>query len=134
LYNVRGKPFDTKNPITLKHGVELPYDQQRTGAPSYEREKSRRVAKAENERDYWQNAVKTYEKVIATWAPEKYPTTGAETKKPTVHMERLIPRAAGNRITTCCKGMAAKTAHLLKTNDPDNVTCKPCRKALGLPT
>jgi hypothetical protein len=83
-------------------------------------------------------AIGAYEKVIATWSPEKYPTTGAAAKVETVHMERPVKTIHGGIVRqvigTLCRGVGRGGGQFLtKTSDPSKITCKRCRTALGLP-
>ena len=130
-YKLRGKPLDLTRPVTLKHGQEAPWG---IGAPSYDAEHRRRKATIDNRIDELERAIAAYERVIATWSPEKYPTTGAPASVEVVHMERPITLRGQTVMGVLCKGLRAmRGQRLLKTNDPAKVTCKRCRAALGLP-
>ncbi len=134
-YNVRGRPLDLSKPVTLKHGEELSWDLSRTGAPSYDHEQRVRKAKLDNHANELERAIAAYEKVIATWAPEKYPTTGAAKKVETVHMATPRKSVRGAWTGVLCRSTRPGYASdkLAKTDDPSKVTCKKCRKDLGLP-
>ncbi len=130
-YDVRGGRPDLKNPHVIKYGMENDY---LTGAPSYDYLHRSEKTRLENQRDTAERAIDAYEKVLATWSPEKYPTKGAVKKVETVHMERPITIRGENVIGVLCRGLrATRGQRLLKTSDPAKVTCKRCRALLGLP-
>ena len=133
-YNkVRGGLPDISKPVTLKYGQD---EYAGDGRPTYASEHRRRVAEMTNIKDELDRAIAAYEKVIATWSPEKYPTKGAAAKVATVHMEmpRKHPRYSEPWKGVTCRftrpGYASDK--LPKTTDPAKVTCKACRKAIGL--
>ena len=135
-YNVRGKPLDMSKPVTLKYGEEVPYEHRSRGVPSYASEHRQRKAKLDAHEEELLRSIVAYEKVIATWSPEKYPVTGSPKKVDTVHMEAARKNSRGETWTgVICrftkKGYASDK--LPKTGDPSKVTCKRCRAALGLP-
>jgi len=130
-YNVRGRPLDLSKPVTLKHGEEAPYG---IGAPSYASEHRQRKAKLDAHERELEQTITEYERVLATWSPGKYPTSGAPKKVETVHMERPVKTSRGEVIGTLCRGVGrGRAAFVAKTSDPSKVTCKRCRAALGLP-
>jgi len=130
-YDVRGGRADFSRPLVLKHGEEGPYG---TGAPSYASLHRSETAQVENHKNMAERAIAEYERVLATWSPEKYPTTGAPKKVETVHMERPVKTVRGEVIGTLCRGVGrGRAAFVAKTSDPSKVTCKRCRAALGLP-
>jgi len=131
-YNVRGRPLDFSKPVTLKYGEEPPYG---IGAPPYAHEHRQRKVKLDNREHELERAIDAYEKVLASWSPGKYPTTGAPATVETVHMERPITIRGETVIGVLCRGLrATRGQRLLKTSDPSKVTCKRCRAALGLPS
>ena len=134
-YNVRGRPPDLSRPITLKHGEELSWELSRTGAPSYDHEQRVRKVKLDNHASELEHAIAAYENVIATWTPEKYPVTGAAKKVEITHMATPRKSARGEWIGVLCRSTRPGYASdkLVKTDDPNTVTCKKCRKDLGLP-
>lgn len=130
LYNVRGKPRDLANPITLKPGADVPYAHD--GRPSYDGEHRRRTSDLVSTRDQIKQAIDTYEKILASWTPEKYPTKGAQAKVETVHLAREISLGDGRRWTgIACRrtrpGYASEKIH--KTTHPGEVTCARCKAA-----
>lgn len=133
-YNkVRGGLRDTSRPVTLRHGDEGYVSD---GRPTYSWEHKKRVTEQENIKNALERAIAEYEKVLATWSPDKYPTKGAAKKVETTHM--ATPRTHtryGAWTGVLCRytkpGFASDK--LPKTNDPSKVTCKRCRTALGLP-
>jgi hypothetical protein len=130
-YDVRGGRLDLSRPVVIKYGEEAAYG---TGAPSYASLHRSEKAKLESRERAAGSAIAAYEKVIATWSPEKYPTTGAAKKVETVHMERPVKTSRGEVIGTLCRGVGrGRAAFVAKTSDPSKVTCKRCRAALGLP-
>lgn len=135
-YNkVRGGLPDTSRPVTLRHDEDVSYAND--GRPTYVSEHRRRVAALTNVKDELDRAIATYEKVIATWSPAKYPVTGAPKKEETVHMERPVTFRGQPMMGTVCRGVGIRRgrgANVAKTSDPAKVTCKRCRAALGLPT
>jgi hypothetical protein len=134
-YSVRGKPLDMSKPVTLKYGEEVPYEVRSRGVPSYASEHRQRKAKLDAHEEDLVRSIAAYEKVIASWSPGKYPTTGAPKKIETVHMERPIRKLSGDTFMgiRCRSVRRGGAAFLAKTDDPSKVTCKRCRAALGLP-
>lgn len=135
-YNVRGRPLDLSKPVILKYGEEVSYEHRNRGVPSYASEHRQRKAKLDAHEEELLRSIAAYEKVIATWSPEKYPTTGAPKKVETVHME--MPRKHtrfGEWKGVLCRFTRPGHASdkLAKTADPAKITCTRCRKALGLP-
>lgn len=134
-YNkVRGGLPDMSRPVTLRHGENVAFAND--GRPTYAGEQRRLVAVQSNLKNELERAIAAYEKVLATWSPEKYPVTGAPKKVETIHME--MPRKHtryGAWTGVLCRftkpGYASDK--LPKTDDPGKVTCKRCRAALGLP-
>jgi hypothetical protein len=133
-YKVRGGLPDTSKPVTLRHGEKETFTTD--GRPSYAWEHKKRVAEQTNIKDALESAIAEYERVIATWSPEKYPVTGAAGKVETVHVATPRKNSRGQEwIGILCRytrpGLAS--SKLAKTDDPSKVTCKRCRAALGLP-
>ncbi len=134
-YNkVRGGRPDLSRPVTLRHGEDVPHAGD--GRPTYAYEHRRRVAEQINIKNELERAIREYERVLATWSPQKYPVTGAPKKAETVHM--AMPRKhtrLGEWQGVTCRftrpGYASDK--LVKTTDPAKVTCKRCRALLGLP-
>ena len=131
---VGGRPVtDFSRPVILKHGEEPPFG---IGAPSYESlHRSERVQLEAHER-MAERAIAEYERVLASWTPEKYPVTGAAKKVETTHMATPRKNSRGEEWTgVLCRftkrGYASDK--IVKTDDPSKVTCKQCRKHLGLP-
>jgi len=125
--------LDLSRPIVLRHGEEPPFG---IGAPSYASLHRSKMAQLENTRDAAERAIDEYERVLASWSPEKYPVSGAPAPKgETVHMERPVTKASGEVVygTTCRALGRGRAAFVAKTADPAKVTCKRCRVALGLP-
>lgn len=141
-YDVRGGRLDLSRPIVLKHGDEASLGigraaGERAGAPSYASEHRRRVVEQVNIKDALERAIAEYERVIATWSPEKYPTSPAPGKIETVHMATPRKNNRGETWTgILCRftrqGYASDKNP--KTTEPSEVTCKRCRAALGLPS
>lgn len=133
-YDVRGGRLDLAQTFVVKHGDEEPIAYRSGSPPSYARLHKAKVAELESRVSMAEDAIAAYERVIATWSPEKYPTIGAPTKTETVHMERPITLRGQNVMGVLCRGLRAmRGQRLLKTADPAEVTCKRCRAALGLP-
>jgi len=135
-YNkVRGGLPDMARPVTLRPGADIPYSSD--GRPTYAGELKRRVAIAESQKRELERMIDAYEKVLATWSPEKYPVTGAATKIETTHLaiERRHPRYEKPWMGVTCRFTRPGHASdkLAKTTDMARVTCKACRKAIGLP-
>jgi hypothetical protein len=130
----RGLPDFTKS-VTLRHGADVPYASD--GRPTYAWEHRRRVAELTNVKSELERAIKAYEGVLATWTPEKYAVKGAATKVEIVHLarERKHPRYAAPWTSVACR--LTRPGHasdkLKKTTNPAEVTCKQCKKLLGLP-
>ena len=132
-YKVRGRPPDLSRPVVLKYGEEPPYG---IGAPSYAWMHKQKKTELENRQDIAERAIAEYERVIASWSPDKYPVSGAAGKVETVHMATPRKNSRGDEWTgILCRftksGFAS--SKLPKTDDPSKVTCKRCRGALGLP-
>lgn len=124
---------DPSKAVVVKHGDARDYV---TGAPSYESLHRAEKTQFENYKDMAESAIAAYERVLATWSPSKYPTTGAPSKVETVHVE--MPRK--HSMLGEWKGVACRFTRpgyasdkLVKTTDPSKVTCKRCRASLGLP-
>jgi hypothetical protein len=132
-YNkVRGGRLDLSHPVTLRYGEDEPWSTD--GRPTYANEHRRQVTAQTLIKDELERAIAAYAKVLATWAPEKYPVTGAPKKVETVHMERPITNRRGETVIgTLCRSMRRGRAHVTTTSDPAKVTCKRCRAILGLP-
>ena len=133
-YNVRGRPLDLSKPVIVKYGEEPPWGSQ---APSYARLHKQKKTELENQKDMAERAIREYERVLASWSPEKYPVTGAVKKVEIVHMATPRKNSRGETWTgILCRftkqGYASDK--IAKTDDPSKVTCTRCRKALGLPS
>ncbi len=131
-YDIRGGRADLSKPVVVKHGDERSYS---TGQPSYDQLHRARKAELEQHVNQAERAIAEYERVLGSWSPEKYPTTGAAVKVETVHMERPIKNLRGETTigTLCRSARRGRVAFLAKTDDPAKVTCKRCRATLGLP-
>ena len=132
-YDVRGGRLDLSRPVVLKHGEEPPFG---LGAPSYASMHRSEKVQLDNRQNAAERAIAEYERVLATWSPEKYPTTGAPAKVETTHMATARKNNRGETWTgILCRftrqGYASDKNP--KTDDPSKVTCKRCRAALGLP-
>lgn len=126
---------DFKRPITLRYGgedVAFAGD----GRPTYAWEHKRLVSEQEHIKRELERAIDAYEKVLATWSPEKYPVTGAAKKVETTHMATPRKNVRGEWTGVRCRFTRAGYASdkIVKTDDPGKVTCKACRKQLGLPS
>jgi hypothetical protein len=134
-YNkVRGGLPDLTKPVTLRRGEDVPYAGD--GRPTYDGEHKRRVTALLYVKADLERAIAAYEKVIATWSPEKYPVTGAAGKVETTHMATPRRNSRGEEWTgVLCRFTRSGYASdkLAKTTDPSKVTCKRCRDKLGLP-
>jgi hypothetical protein len=132
-YNkVSGGLPDRSRPVILQYGKDTYAND---GRPTYASEHRRRVAEQTSLKTSLEPAIAEYERVLARWSPEKYPTTGATAKVEIVHMERPVKTARGEVIGTLCRGVGRGRGPLApKTSDPAKVTCKRCRTALGLPS
>ena len=125
---------DLSKPVTFRHEEKEEWSSD--GRPTYAREHKRLVTAQESLQKELEKTIETYDKVIETWAPEKYPTTGAAKKVETVHMATPRKNNRGEEWTgVLCRftkqGLASN--RLSKTTDPSKVTCRRCRAALGLP-
>jgi hypothetical protein len=125
---------DFSRPVTLRYGEPEAFVGD--GRPTYAWQHKREVAEQQARKNSLESMIDRYEKVLATWSPEKYPMKGAAAKAETVHM--ATPRKHtryGDWTGVLCRytkpGYASDK--LPKTNDPGKVTCKRCRTALGLP-
>lgn len=131
----RGLRDFTKS-VTLRHGADVPYAND--GRPTYAGAHKKRVTELTNIKSELERAITAYEKVLETWTPEKYATKGAAAKVETVHLarERKHPRYSAPWTSAACRftrpGYASDK--LKKTTNPAEVTCKQCKKLLGLPT
>ncbi len=133
-YNkVRGGLPDLANPVTLRAGEDVPYAND--GRPTYANELKRQVSERKNVQTELERAIREYELVLSTWSPEKYPVTGAKAKVDTVHMAvpRTHPRFGSWTGVVCRRTRPGSRSAMEKTDDPAKVTCKACRKQLGLP-
>lgn len=133
-YDVRGGREDYSRPVVIKHGDDD--ISSGLGEPSYATLHRREKTQLENQQDRAERAIAEYKRVLASWSPEKYPTTGAPAKVETTHME--MPRKHvrfGKWKGILCRFTRAGHASdkLAKTDDPKKVTCKRCRTLLGLP-
>ena len=131
---VRGGLPDTSRPVVLRYGEEVGYAGD--GRPTYAFEHKKRVSAATDIKNELERAITEYERVLATWSPEKYPTTGAPKKVETVHM--ATPRKhtrLGEWEGILCRSTKPGYASdkLVKTKDPAEVTCKRCCALLGMP-
>ena len=133
-YDVRGGRADLSRPVIVKHDDEEPISYRSDRPPSYAKLHRSKVAELEGHASMAERAIAAYEKVLASWSPEKYPTIGAPAKTETVHMERPITLHGKTMAGVLCRGLRAMRRQiLLKTSDPAKVTCKRCRATLGLP-
>lgn len=134
-YDVRGGRHDLSRPITLKYGD--PYDSRpETAHPAYDDVHRQRKNQLEAHEHELERTIAAYEKVIATWSPEKYPVTGAAGKVETTHMATPRKNSRGETWTgILCRFTRSGYASdkLAKTTDPAKVNCKRCRDKLGLP-
>lgn len=131
---VRGGLPDLSRPVTLRYGERSEFSTD--GRPSYANEHRRRLAEQTNLKHALEEEIATYACVLAGWAPEKYPVTGAVQKIETTHMATPRKNSRGDSWTgILCRftrqGYASDS--LRKTNEPGEVNCKRCRAALGLP-
>ena len=132
---VRGGLPDMSRPVVLRQGEDVAFTGD--GRPTYAWEHKKRVAAQTNIKTELEKAIAAYEKVLATWSPEKYPTTGAAAKVETVHMATPRRNSRGEIWTgiLCRFTRQGNASNLMKkTDDPSKVTCKRCRTTLGLPT
>ena len=132
-YDIRGGREDLSKPVVVKHGAERDYS---TGAPSYDSLHSSKKAQLERQVNMAERAIAEYERVLASWSPEKYPVTGAPKKIETTHMATPRKNSRGETWTgvRCRFTRQGYTSDkLAKTDDPSKVTCKRCRALLGLP-
>ena len=131
---VNGRPVtDFSRSVVLKHGEETPFG---LGAPSYDSMHRSKKAELDMRERMSERAIAEYERVLASWAPGKYPTSGAPKKAETTHMATPRKNSRGDEWTgILCRftrqGYASDKNP--KTTDPSKVTCKRCRTALGLP-
>lgn len=131
-YDVRGGRPDLSKPVVLKHGDERSFQ---GSTPSYDSVHRAKEVQLKNQRDATERVITEYERVLASWSPEKYPVADAPGKVETVHM--ATPRK-NNRGETWSGILCRFTrqGHASdknpKTDDPSAVTCKRCRAALGL--
>lgn len=123
-YNVRGKPLDLSRPITLKYGEELPYEVRNTGAPSYDHEHRKRKAQLDNQEHELERTIAEYERVLATYSPQKYPTTGSPAKVETTHMERPVKTVRGEMMGTLCRSGRRGRAIVATTCEPRSDVCR----------
>ena len=124
---------DLSRPVVIKYGAERDYS---TGAPSYDSLHRSEKVQLENQQDIAESAIREYERVLASWAPEKYPVSGAPKKVETTHMATPRKHARfGEWEGILCRFTKAGYASdkLVKTKDAAKVTCKRCRALLGLP-
>ena len=135
IYKAGSRLPDTTRPVVLRRGEDIAYSND--GRPTYASEHRRRVAEQTNLKDMIERAIASYEKVLATYSPDQYPATGTAPKEETTHM--TMPRSnarLGQWSGVTCRftrpGFASDK--LAKTGDTTRVTCKACKKALGLPS
>lgn len=122
---------DTSRPVTLRYAEDVHAND---GRPTYASELRRRVVEQTSLREALDAAITEYERVLAHWSPERYPTTGATTRVETVHMEHPVKTVRGTLLGILCRGVSRGRGSLAaRTCDPAGVTCKRCRAALGLP-
>ena len=134
-YKKGGKSLrDTSKPVTLRYGEAESFAGD--GRPTYAAEHRRKVSEQLNMKSMLEDMIARYERVLASWSPDKYPTSGAPGKVEPIHM--VMPRKHarfGEWKGVLCRftrpGYASEK--LVKTDDPSKVTCKRCRVALGLP-
>jgi hypothetical protein len=108
-YDVRGGRLDLSKPVVVKYGDEKPFviSSHSDTPPSYEQLHRTRVAELDGHAHMAERAIDAYERVLATWAPEKYPVIGAAAKIETVHMERPITLRGETVVGVLCKGLRA---------------------------
>jgi hypothetical protein len=131
---VRGGLPDLSRPVVLRFGEKAAYSND--GRPTYAWEHKQRVAAQDRIKAELEKAIAAYEKVLASWSPDKYPATGAAAKVETVHMATPRRNSRGETwIGILCRFTRQGSASTLakKTDDPSKVTCKRCRATLGLP-
>lgn len=131
---VRGGLPDLSRPVILRHEQDEGWVTD--GRPRYEYEHRRRVTEQENIKDELERAISEYERVLASWSPEKYPVSTAAGKVETVHMATPRQNVRGETwIGVLCQftKQGYPSDKLPKTDDPGKVTCKRCRAVLGLP-
>ena len=125
---------DTTKSVTLRHGADVPYAND--GRPSYAHEHKKRVAELTNVKNELERAIAAYEKILATWKPES--AAAAPAKVEIVHLAKDVRGNFGNWTGIACRSTRRMNPHarekLLKTSDVTKVTCKACKKILGLPT
>jgi hypothetical protein len=108
------------------------------GRPDYEALLASRIAHNDVERAAVERAIKTYRKVIAEWAPGKWPTvTGDGAAKPAqvVHLAAGWGRARGKSESTLVVGACSAWAMQAPfgqatTKDRAKVTCARCKKSM----
>jgi hypothetical protein len=125
----RGLP-DLTRQITIKPGARPDYS---IGSPSYDGLFRERMKELQRQREIVGQAIDNYERVIATYAPSKYPTS-ASTKVEIVHLAQKRVRTGREPwIGITCKRSPPgwESDRLKKTENPEAVTCKACRKAMG---
>ena len=130
---VNGRPVtDFTRPIVIKHDEEAPFG---LGAPSYASMHRTQKAELDMRESMSERAIAEYERVLASWAPGKYPVTGAAKKIETCHLATPRKNVRGEWTGISCRFTKAGFASdkLPKSDDPKKVTCKRCRAALGLP-
>lgn len=134
-YDVRGGRPDLSKPFVVKYGDEAPFVVGRfDNPPAYTDLQQERVAELKRHERETEGTIAEYDRVLAGWAPEKYPTIGTKAKVVTVHMGRPVTIRGQTELGVLCKGLRTmRGQRLLKTSDPAKVTCKRCRAALGLP-
>ena len=132
---------DLKNGIEVRPGDNDQYrsiDDNGIGysqrVPTYDALWKSRKAEVDAIMNACETAIAAYDKVITNYDPAKYPVTGAVSKD-VIHLEkdRKHPRF-GEWKGIACKLTRPGPASMRpkKTTDPSKVTCKPCRKLLGL--
>ncbi len=133
-YDVRGGRADLSWPVVVKYGDEAPFIMRHDTPPSYMELHQTRVAELVRLARLVEGEIAEYERVLASWAPEKYPTLGTKAKADPVHMERPITIRGQTEVGVLCKGLrAVRGQRLLRIADPAKVTYKRCRAKLGLP-
>jgi hypothetical protein len=146
-YGARSLP-DLSRPIVLKHDEEdrawasltqvekdQALERSRMGAPTYTSLHSNKLHALHSQETELERTIAEYERVFATWSPEKYSATGTPSKVEMRHMEKACKASFGEWTGVLCRrtrrGYASEK--LPKTKEPGEVTCKRCRAALGLP-
>jgi len=119
-------------PQDVKPGELADY---KTGRPSYATLWASRKAEMEGRVRMLESSIATYQDVIDGWSPAKYAPVEVEGKQATRHGRALWKNRPGVQVPKCQQ--FALHAHYgtrtaLFADNPEDVNCKRCRKALGL--